>query len=184
MRATIRAFAERIQPVFGIRSMSVDLSALIASLRSDDSARQQAAAEKLAQMGPAAQPAAVALVEACDADDETRESAVAALEDLGPPPATDVAKLASLVERPSLDVAYWAATLLGRLGTQSGMAVPSLSKALGGHAELAVKQRAAWALGQIGPAAGAAHTTLQAAAASTDARLATLAREALSRLST
>jgi HEAT repeat protein len=162
--------------------MTTDLSALVFSLRSGDPDERQAAAEKLSQLGPAAQPAAVALVEACERDDEARESAVAALEELGPPPATDVMKLASLLQHPALDVAYWAATLLGRLEVQAAPAADDLIRALRSHAELAVRQRAAWALGKIGPAAIAAQEALRAAAAGSDPRLASLAREAIGHL--
>jgi HEAT repeat protein len=160
--------------------MTTDLSALVASLKSGDADQRQAAAEKLSQRGTDAAPAAVALVEACERDDEARESVVAALEELGPPAASDVAKLAALVSRPSLDVAYWAATLLGRLEGEASPAVPALSEALGGHGELAVRQRAAWALGKIGPAAATARDALTKAAASSDPRLASLARAAVS----
>lgn len=162
--------------------MTLDLAALVNSLRSGDPAQQQAAAEKLAQLGTAAKPAAVALVEACERDDEAHEWVVAALEGLGPPPSADVAKLASLLGRPALDAAYWAATLLGRLEAQAASAVDDLTEALSNHAELAVRQRAAWALGKIGPAAVAAQNSLRTAAASSDPRLASLAREAIGHL--
>ena len=97
-----------------------DLSALVASLKSNDPAQRQAAAEQLSQLGGDAQPAAVALVQACQMEDEdTRELVVAALEDLGPPQPDDVPQLAALLKLPSLDTAYWAATLLGRLQVQA-----------------------------------------------------------------
>jgi HEAT repeat protein len=162
--------------------MTTDLSALVTALESGDADQRQAAAEKLAQLGTDAAPAAVALVEACERDDEARESVVAALEELGPPAANDLARLAALVSRPSLNVAYWAATLLGRLGGEAAPAAPALGNALGGHGELAVRQRAAWALGKIGPAAAVAKDALEEAAAGSDPRLASLARAALDRL--
>lgn len=162
--------------------MNPDVSLLISGLKSDDIAGQQAAAEKLAQLGSDGQEAAVPLVEACDRDDSVREWAVAALEGLGPPRPCDVAPLAELLANPSLDVAYWSATLLGRLGQQAAPAVSGLIAALESHAELAVRQRAAWALGQIGPAASSARAALEAASAGTDARLASLARQALGRI--
>jgi HEAT repeat protein len=160
--------------------MTADTSALIALLRSADNQQQQSAAEQLARMGSEAQPAALALVEACVADDEeTRESCVAALEDLGPPPVGDLQKLTALLAHRSPDVAYWAATLLGRLQSEAGPAVDPLARALSEHAEMAVRQRAAWALGQMGPAAAGARGAIEQAAASDDSRLARLARKAL-----
>ncbi len=125
----------------------------------------------------------MALVEASGRSDDARESVVATLEELGPPPAADGAKLADLLNDPSLDVAYWAATLLGRLEGAAAPAVSSLAQALARHAELAVRQRAAWALGKIGPPAAAARGPLEIAAASQNTRLASLARTALDSLS-
>lgn len=160
--------------------MSTDLAQLIAALRSGNAAARQKAAEELAN---SPQPgAALALVEACSDADAALESIAGALEELGPPPAADVAPLAKLLASPSLDAAYWAATLLGRAGSASAPAVPALAQALGTHAELAVRQRAAWALAEVGPAAAAARPALEQAAASSDRRLARLASEALAKL--
>lgn len=160
--------------------MGADIQKLAEALRSGDLARCRDAAQQLSQLAGAAQPAAVALVEVCGtADDETRELVVAALEELGAPPTGEVPRLTALVADKHLDVAYWAATLLGRLEKQAAPAVPALIASLTGHAELAVRQRAAWALGKIGPPAASARAALQKAAAGGDKRLATLAREAL-----
>ena len=68
---------------------------------------------------------------------------------------------------------------LGRLEARAATAVPALSTALAHHAELAVRQRAAWALGKVGPAAASARDALTQAAASPDPPLASLAHEAL-----
>src|SRR5690242_18748726 len=102
--------------------MPQDLPSLITALRSADGAQQLSAAEKLAQLGADAQPAAVALVESCAGDDEVREWATSALEGMGPPLAADVNQLKQLLKSPNLDVAYWAATLLGRLRSQAAPA--------------------------------------------------------------
>jgi hypothetical protein len=163
--------------------MAHDPASLVTALRTGDAAAQQAAAEQLAQLGEDAQAAAVPLVEACAASDALREWVVAALESLGAPAAVDVPALAKLVHRPQLDVAYWAATLLGRLEAEAAPAVSDLTAALGDHAELAVRQRAAWALGKIGAAAAPARDALRDAAAGADARLAALAKEAMANLS-
>ncbi|MGD9723001.1 MAG: HEAT repeat domain-containing protein [Pirellulales bacterium] len=163
--------------------MGADIQKLTESLRSGDEARCRDAAEQLSRMGGDAQPAAVALVEACaSGDDETRELVVAALEELGAPPAEDAPRLAALLTDARLDVAYWAATLLGRLRKQAASAVATLTKALADHPEMAVRQRAACALGEIGAGAAAARAALETAAADGDQRLATLAREALAKI--
>lgn len=163
--------------------MPHDMTDLIANLTSTDADARAAAAEAFGQMATDAAPAAVALVEACrDADDRVREWAVAALEDLGPPPEDTVSKLTLLVGDKNPLAGYWAATLLGRCGEGAASAVDALAKAIDSGADLAVRERAAWALGQIGPAASAARGVLEKAAAGGDERLARLAGEALAGL--
>ena len=59
---------------------------LAARLSDVDSASRARAAQRLAQLGRDAQPAALALLNACgDADEAVQEWAAAALEELGPP---------------------------------------------------------------------------------------------------
>ena len=126
--------------------------------------------------------AAVALVMAVgDEDEQVREAAVGALESLEAPLEQDIPRLAKLLADSAkhADVAYWAATLLGRANEAAAEAVPALAAALRDTWPMAVRQRAAWALGRMGPAARAAESELQAAAASDDPRLARLAAEAL-----
>ena len=157
-----------------------DASELAALLSSTDLEPRRTAAERLARMAEDAAPAAAALVRACgDADEQVREHAVAALEDLGPPPTAAVPGLVGLVDHPHPLVGYWATTLLGRAGADAASAVPALTKCLDSRADLAVRQRAAWALGQVGPSATAACETLRRAASQSDERLARLASEAL-----
>jgi HEAT repeat protein len=160
-----------------------NIAQLAADLDSGDAARKAQAASAAATLGEGARPLAVALVRRTgDEDEATREAVVAALEDLGPPAAEDVAALAGLLGDPCAAVGYWAATLLGRLGAQGAKATKSLGEALASSPELAVRERSAWALGQIGPAAGDAREALRAAAESQHARLARLAREALTKM--
>ena len=97
----------------GKRKMSI--SQLINDLNSDQLAVRRRAAEQLAAAPDAA--AAVSLVRACgDADEQVREWAVAALEQLGPPDAADGPAILNLLTNANRDVRYWSATLLGRLG--------------------------------------------------------------------
>jgi HEAT repeat protein len=162
----------------------MDVSQLIESLRSSEPDKRSDAAQQLAKLGEAARPAAVALVEACaQADGDAFEWVVASLEQLGPPSKSDVPRLAELADDDAQDVAYWAATLLGRAGKDAATAVDALAHALDTHPALAVRQRAAWALGEIGVATGPARSALQNAATASDRRLATLAGDALKRLS-
>lgn len=160
--------------------MANEVATLSHDLTNGDGARRSAAAERLAQLGPDAQAAAVELCRAA-ANEDTREWAVAALEELGPPPADQLPQLIELLDSKSPLVAYWAATLLGRLGRGAQPALAPLAKALSPSRPLEVRQQAAWALGEIG-SGGVAREALQAASTDSDPRLARLARAALASL--
>ncbi len=163
--------------------MSDKLAQFVGELRSVDHKQRAAAAEALCRLGGDAPCAAVALVRACgDETEEVCQWVGEALENLGPPAASDAAELADLISADSDDVAYWAVSLLGRLGEEARVALPALARALETHASAAVRQRAAWALGNLGPAAAGALAPLKTAAASDDARLARLAKQAIERL--
>jgi HEAT repeat protein len=159
-----------------------DPQSCIKRLSSGNAAEQAAAAEALARMGKVAQPAATALVSALRiADAKTCEWCTAALEDLGPPSATDIPELTRLAGDKSLDVAYWAITLLGRAGNDAAPSMPTLVDLLS-SSETTLKERAAWALGKIGPAATTAVPALRAAAAGREPRLSRLAKQALDKI--
>ena len=156
-----------------------EMASLAARLESKDADDRAAAAEKLAQAGEAAAPVAIPLVRACgDADERVREWAVAALEELGPPPDDVIATLATLATGSVPLAAYWAVTLLGRAGQAAAGTAGVLADCLS-SGDAAVAQRAAWALGKLGPAAAVAREQLRIAAQSADPRLAGLAVEAL-----
>ncbi len=157
-----------------------DLASLIEQLGSKDLERQRAAAETLAEWGEEASPAAVALLQACEVEDEAlREWVVAALEQMGPPPADDLPAICRLLATDHELSAYWSATLLGRLQQDAADAVEALAQAVEKSIHPPVRQRAAWALGQIGPAAQGAKKQLQEASICSDPRTARLAQEAL-----
>lgn len=157
-----------------------DLRALILALAAMDPAKRLEAAEQLMQMAEEAAPAAVALVRAAgDENEEVREAAVGALEGLGPPPAELLPELTALLRDSQPDRAYWAVTLLGRLEAAAAPAVPDLVQVLGPPAPIEVRQRAAWALGKLGPKAVSAKPALEAAAGDRDPRLSRMAKEAL-----
>jgi len=163
--------------------MTGNVQSWIAQLRGEDHSQQAAAAEALARLGSDARPAAVALVRVCgSADDAVREWAAAALEELGPPPPGQIGELIELARDQSLDAAYWAVTLLGRAGDNAAPAVATLAEVIRGSTEPSVRERAAWALGKIGPAAEAAGPALREAAASDEPRLRRLAEKALEAL--
>ncbi|MCA9177864.1 MAG: hypothetical protein KDB14_25530 [Planctomycetales bacterium] len=158
--------------------MTSDIEDLIAQLATD---RAAAAAEQLAQH-PEVARACIALLDCLGTNDEaTRESVVAALENLEPPDAD----LAAIVDRLEGDPlrGYWAATLVGRLGPSGAAAVDALAAVVERpDAALEVRERATWALGRLGPAAQAARDVLARVAADNSLpRLARLAREVLGR---
>lgn len=149
----------------------------VAGLASPAADVRAAAAEALCH---AAHPgAAVPLVRATGDDDErVREWAVAALEDLGPPPVDAIPALTTIAGEPRPLPAYWAITLLGRSGKDAVSAVGVLTGCLG-SSEASVAQRAAWALGKLGPVAAASRAALDEARRGADPRLARLASDAL-----
>lgn len=161
--------------------MTPDLQ--IAELRRElcscNPALRLAAAEKLLTHPAAARPLAADLLKLCACcDDALRETIVGVLEDLGPPPSDVLFAVVPFLEGQELQ-AYWAATLLGRLGKCAHPAVPALAAALAHSNLVPVRERCAWALGRIGAAASPALPVLQAAAHSDYPRLARLAKEAL-----
>ena len=101
---------------------------------------------------------------------------------LGAPAARDVARLTALLRNENADVRYWAATLLARLEGKAADAAPQLVQALSVDSTLAVRERAALALGQIGAGAKLAVEPLKAAAAGREPRLARLAAAALAQI--
>lgn len=163
--------------------MRPELATLIADLSDPAASRRVAAARSLAGLGPDGAAAASALARtAGDADEQVREWAVAALEELGAPPREELEALCGLLRDSQADIGYWSATLLGRLGAAASPAVPALADALANAPAASVRQRAAWALGRIGAAAAGARGELAAGAQDPDERLARLCREALERL--
>jgi HEAT repeat protein len=97
-----------------------------------------------------AAPAAVALIRSLeDTDESVRELAIAALEGCGPPQQDAVDDLEHLLTSENEDIAYWAATLLGRLEAGAVQAVDALKTAAAEHGSDQVRKRATWALGKI-----------------------------------
>ncbi|QDV71710.1 HEAT repeat protein [Rosistilla carotiformis] len=125
---------------------------------------------------------AIALLRASnDPHASVSELAIATLEDMGAPDASQVSEIVSFAQRPAdSETVYWATTLIGRIGPDAADAVPTLAGVLANSSFLHVREKAAWALGQIGPAAIGATAVLQAAAEQGPPRLQRLASQALS----
>ena len=148
-------------------------------LQSPDVGVRANAAEKLCTAGAEAANAAVELVKACGDDETVQNWAVAALEDHGPPPPASIGPLAELVTSPHSLVAYWAATLLSRIGPQAIESQSALAVVLLESPDEALRERAALALGKIGANSSAAVNALDQAANAKNVRLARLAKESL-----
>ncbi len=158
----------------------VEIKKYLADLACRDAGVRAAAAEGLCCAGPDAAIAAVELVQACGDDDESVQTwAAAALEDMGAPSNESIIRLQTLVANQHPLVAYWAITLLGRLGRDAVSCELALANVLIASSDPAVREQAAWALGKIGAATGVAVAALKQAQESGTARLVRLAREAL-----
>jgi HEAT repeat protein len=153
-------------------------------LRSQNVEERAAAAEALSHLGEEAASAAVPLVESCGDEQSVAQWAVAALESLGPPPEDSIAALENLAKSKHPLVAYWAITLLGRCREAAQSSQQTLASILNKSNEISVRQRAAWALGQIQADSKDAIEALGKAATITDARLARVASQSLASVKT
>jgi len=126
------------------------IETMLQQLKQTDLPAQVAAAEALARLGEEAQPAIVALVQHCGSTDEDLCNwCTAALEEVGPPIVEQIDELALLASSASSDVAFWAATLLGRAGSLATSATTILIERSSDPSTPEVQKRAAWALEQI-----------------------------------
>ena len=120
-------------------------------------------------------------------NDEIRMWAAEAMETAIQPQKADMESLIEMMTAsPDGEVCYWSATMIGRLGLLGAAAVPALEDCLLNSNYLAARERAVWALSQVGPNAVAALTTLQELADQPDqhVRLSRLAAEVVRRLTT
>jgi HEAT repeat protein len=164
------------------KSRMADATVLAHQLQDKQVEVRARAAEELSQQGEEARAAAVELVQACGDDESVSQWAVSALEQLGPPPTGSAEQLVRLTGSDHELVSYWAVTLLGRLPEAAESAIPAVVTALGSSPHMSVRQRAAWALGQIGVGSESVTTGLATAARASDARLSRLAQQALDQL--
>lgn len=130
--------------------MSESLNDLVQQLQSDQLTVQIAAAETLAGLAEAAQPAIVALVSQCGSENEDLCNwCTSALEEVGAPTAEQIEALIGQLESENINEAFWAATLLGRAGAMAEPATSVLAKRSADASAPEVQKRAAWALDRI-----------------------------------
>ena len=163
---------------------SEELEGLRREFEQADPKRRLAAAERVLNAPELAREFVHQLLAGlCSQDEALREVCVGALEGMGPPEKADALKvIVPYLPKDELQ-GYWAATLIGRLATGGAAAVSELATTLNSSPSMAVRERCAWALGQIGPTAIAALPMLESAATSSEPRLARFAKEAISSIS-
>ncbi|MGI9429362.1 MAG: HEAT repeat domain-containing protein [Bythopirellula sp.] len=126
---------------------------LVTQLHASDLPTQIGAAETLASLAEEGQAAIVALVQHSGSENEDlRNWCNAALEEIGAPTAAQIDELTLLASSANPDVAFWAATLLGRAGPLASSAMTILQARSDDSSAPAVQRRAAWALQKIQPA--------------------------------
>lgn len=136
--------------------------------------------QALANDPEAAAKVAVELIDCVvDADEEVRNWASEALENLETPLVSEAANIAKHVSNSADDAAFWALKLLGRLGEEVRSQEAQIAAALKPERSLVVQQNAAWALGKTGFESSSTRSLLEKAAESVDARLSQLAKQAL-----
>ncbi len=119
------------------------------SLASAEAPKRLDAARSLAQSPDAS--AAVALLTAlADTNDEVRQWANEALENLGEPSLEHLTALLESTVSDNNDQAYWAITLIGRLGPRAIQARAELARLAEMHQMPEIRRRAVWALQRIG----------------------------------
>ncbi len=162
-------------------SADSSLTILKSELTHTDPVHRQAALRTIAQGGKR-QYGLTALVIALanDPDEETREWACEALESAilpSPNEVNDILKL--LRDTRDGEIEYWSATMLGRLGVAASCATAALASCLLDSPCLAARERAAWALSEIGPAARSAINALRQISHDDPPRLQRLAASAI-----
>jgi hypothetical protein len=126
---------------------------LVTQLQESDMPKKIVAAETLASLAEEGQAAIVALVQHCGSENEDLQNwCTAALEEIGAPTVAQIDELTLLASSANSDVAFWAATLLGRAGPLASSATTTLQERSDDNSAPAVQRRAIWALQQIQPA--------------------------------
>tara|TARA_R110002049_G_scaffold2750_2_gene21641 strand:- start:493669 stop:494484 length:816 start_codon:yes stop_codon:yes gene_type:complete len=159
-------------------------------LESESFDQQVAALRQIARAGDAQGVTAQAVHLAGSPHDEVRVWAAEALESSVRPAAHEADVLVrQLAESRDGEVCYWSATMLGRIGEAIGgdpqaasAAVSALESCLRDSMYLPARERAAWALRQLGPVSISAVPTLRAVADDAPPRLPRLTKEAIKAL--
>jgi hypothetical protein len=115
-----------------------------------------------------------------DSDEQTRHWACESLDRVVSPEAEELASLIEMLRNTNDgEIEYWTATMIGRLGPAAAGATGVLANVLLDSSCLAARERAAWALSQIGPAARSALNSLRQIGNDDPPRLRRLAESAM-----
>jgi HEAT repeat protein len=160
--------------------MTSDFDQLRTMLSSGEAADRLEAASKLAANPDWSRQLVCEFLDAIISEsEEIREAAVNAIEKMGSPREQDVDAIVKMLRSGTSDQAYWSATILGRLRASSATAIEALAACVQSPTEMHVRERAAWALGEIGSAAHSALPALEAAVHEGSPRFKRLARAAI-----
>lgn len=119
-----------------------------------------------------------------DPDEQTRHWACEALDRMVSPDPNELDELIHIMRQTTDgEVEYWTATMLGRLGVVAVRATGVLASVLLDSSCLAARERAAWALSQIGPAARCALNALRQIGEDDPPRLRRMAAAAMETMS-
>jgi hypothetical protein len=165
-------------------SSSESLDAMRSALESTDLLRRRDAICKVAQNSRQQSGLTSAIISlVTDKDEEVRNWACEALETVIVPMPNEVLSLITLLrETNDGEIEYWTATMLGRLGPVAANATAVLASCLLDSRSLAARERAAWALSEIGPAARSAMNALRQIGSDDPPRLQRLAASAIQSL--
>ncbi len=112
--------------------------------------------------------------------EESVNWATEALENMGPPLATDMNWLGSITSSPSMDTVYWAITLLGRSDESLDSVQDAVANAIvNSRSTVAIRRRAMSALAKVRVKSEATELAIQSALKSDDSQLVSAAREIL-----
>lgn len=162
-------------------SSEESLSAIKSELSHSDPACRCTAIRKLAQSGCDQFGITVTVIRlVADKSEEVRSWACETLESRIVPVPEELGELIALLrETKNGDVEYWTVTMIGRLGSVASGATAVLANCLLDSACLAARERAAWALSEIGPPARSAINALKQIGPEDPPRLQRLAATAI-----
>ncbi len=131
-------------------TLPMEVNKLAALLHDPDFQTRLLAADKLAQLGPAAASAIPDLILALNDTREVRETAAYALSQMGPLAAPAISELIRLLSDDGIGVRVYAVMALGNIGPDAYVATPSIITILLSDEDPGVRTFAAEALGNIG----------------------------------